>query len=164
MAKEIEPEKEKIYSKVKIKQDSIFSFEELYKIMYRWYETKGYSLSEVEYRKYGTGDFLEIIWTAEKTIDHYAKIIIDMDLLATGLEKVEIDVEGVKSKSNKCSIEMKFDVTLILDYKAKFGPLMRKIYHIFLIKKRIEDYETKAASDANGLFSEIKAFLKLHQF
>ncbi len=164
MAREIEPKKEKIYSGVKIKQDSIFSLEELYKLMYRWFETKGYSFSETEYRKYGTGDMVEIIWGAEKEIDNYAKITIDITFLITGLEKVEIEIEGAKSKSNKGTVEMKFDVNLILDYKKKYGPLMRKIYHSFMIKTRIEDYKKKAASDANDFFSEIRAFLKLHQF
>lgn len=164
MAKEIEPEKKKIYSGVKIKQDSIFSLEELYKLMYRWFESKDYKFSETEYRKYGIGDIVEIIWSAEKEIDHYAKITIDITFLITGLEKVEIEIEGVKSKSNKGTVEMKFDVNLLLDYKKKYGPLMRKIYQNFVIKTRIEDYETKAASDANSLFSETKAFLKLHQF
>lgn len=164
MAREIEPEKEKIYSGVKIKQDSIFSLEELYKVMYRWFETKGYSFSETEYRKYGTGDMVEIIWSAEKAVDNYAKITIDITFLITGLEKIEIEIEGIKSKSNKGTVEMKFDVNLILDYNKNYGPLVRKIYQGLLIKKRIEDYETKAAADANGLFSEIRAFLKLHQF
>ncbi len=164
MAKEIEPEKKKLYSGVKIKQDSIFNLEELYKLMYRWFETKGYSFSETEYRKYGAGDMVEIIWSAEKEIDHYAKITIDITFLITGLEKVEIEVEGVKSKSNKGTVEMKFDISLLLDYKKKYGQLMRMVYQDFIIKTRIKDYETRAASDSDGLFSEVKAFLKLHQF
>lgn len=161
---EIEPIKDKVYSGVKIKQDSVFSMDELYKLMYRWFEAKGYSFSEVEYRKFGQGENLEILWYAEKAIDHYAKIVIEIGFLIIGLEKIEIEVEGTKTKSNKGGIEMKFDVILVRDYQKKFRPWLRKLYEDYIIKSRIEDYRTRASDDANGLFGEIKSFLKLHQF
>ena len=158
------PEKEKVFSGIKIKNDSIFSMDELYKMMYRWFENKGFSFSETEYRKYGTGDMLEIMWYAEKVLDNYAKIVIDMAIMVTGLEKVEIEIEGVKSKSNKCGIEMKIDVVLIRDYADKFSPKIRKLYETFIIKKRINDYEDMATDAGNSFVAEIKSFLKLHQF
>lgn len=157
-------EKDKILSGIKIKNDSIFSMDELYKMMYRWFENKGFQFSETEYRKYGTGDMLEIMWYAEKPLDNYAKVIIDMAIMVTGLEKIEIEVEGVKSKSNKCGVEMKIDVNLVRDYQDKFGPKIRKLYETFIIKKRVNDYEDAATDTGNNLISEIKSFLKLHQF
>lgn len=158
------PEKDKILSGVKIKSDTIFSMDELYKLMYRWFENKGFAFSETEYRKYGTGDMLEIMWYAEKPLDGYAKVVIDMAMLITGLEKIEIEVEGVKSKSNKCGIEMKIDVILIRDYQDKFSPKIRKLYETFIIKSRVSDYEDQTAELGNNFISEIRSFLKLHQF
>lgn len=158
------PEKDKILSGIKIKNDSIFSMDELYKMMFRWFENKGFQFSETEYRKYGTGDMLEIMWYAEKPLDGYAKVIIDMAFMVTGLEKVEIEIEGVKSKSNKCGIEIKMDVILVRDYQDKFNPKIRKLYETFIIKRRVGDYEDQTADLGNSLISEIKSFLKLHQF
>lgn len=157
-------EKDKLLSGIKIKNDSIFSLDELYKMMYRWFENKGFQFAETEYRKHGTGDYLEIMWYAEKPLDAYAKVTIEIAIMVLGLEKVEIEIEGVKSKSNKCGVEMKIDVNLIRDYQDKFGPKIRKLYETFIIKKRLDDYEHTVLDAGNSLISEIKSFLKLHEF
>ena len=157
-------EKVKLLNGIKIKNDSIFSLDELYKTMYRWFENKGFQFSETEYRKHGTGDYLEIMWSAEKVLDNYAKFTIEIAIMILGLEKVEIEIEGVKSKSNKCGVEMKIDLTLIRDYQDKLIPKIRKLYETFIIKKRIDDYEDQALDAGNNLISEIKSFLKLHEF
>jgi len=65
-----DPIKEEIFKGLKLKQDSTFNINDLYKMMHRWFESSGYDFSEIEYRHYGQGDHVELIWSAEFCINH----------------------------------------------------------------------------------------------
>ena len=155
---------DKLISGLKLKQDSIFNIGDLYKMMHGWFSANGYKFSEVEYRHFGQGDHVELIWKAERTIEDYAKVEITIDVLIIGMQKIEIEVEGAKTKSNQGSIELEFNVQMIRDPKDKYKGWMRKIYEKFIIKPRISLYQSTAASEADDLISEVKSFLQLHKF
>lgn len=154
----------KILDKFKIKEEGVFNFDDLYKMMFRWFTFNGYGFSEVEYRKFGQGDHIEIIWKADKVLDHYAKIEIEINILILGLQKIEIDVEGAKQKSQKGTLEMQFNVNLITNYKKNLKPWMEKLYEGMIVKSRINDYEEHVAAEAREMIGEIKSFLEINQF
>lgn len=155
--------KDKLLSGFKLKQDHIFNFNEMYKMLFRWFENHGYKFSEKEYRSHGQGDHVEIIWYAEKEIGNYMKIELDINFLLIGFQKIEIEQEGVKTKTNKGSIEIIFDMALIRDPKDKFKPMIRDIYEKFIIKNRIKILQKEAGEEAEELINEIKSFLQLHK-
>ena len=155
---------DKILEGFKIKQESIFDLGELYKTMVGWFEANDYKFSEKEYRHFGEGDHVELRWAAEKVLEGYAKIEITIDILILGMKKIEIDIEGAKSKSNQGTIEMVFKIDLIHDHEDKYSPWMRNIYEKFIIKKRLSFFKRIAEKESEDLINEVKSYLKLHQF
>lgn len=164
------PQMDFVAKGIKIKVKSVFDLSELYKLLYRWFETHGYDFQELEYRESleAGGKSLEIRWYAEKKMDDYIKFVIKPSFFVVGLEKVEIEREGEKESTNKGEVEQRFDAYLLKDYDSKWeGPFLRflrTVYDKFLIKSRIEGYEGQLHEELYTLLNEAKAFLNLHRF
>ena len=156
---------------VKVKQSAIFDMDELYKALFRWFELYHYEFHEREYRESsdpGGGKHLEIRWYAEKKVDDYVKLVIEVDFLVLGLTDVEIEKNGAKTKTNKGTIEMRFSGYLLKDYedswsKSAFSTFIRGIYDKYIIRGRLEGYEGLIYDEAHKLIAEAKAFLALHR-
>lgn len=164
-------ERDTIVPKVKIKDKSIFSLEELYKMLYRWFELYQYDFQEQEYRDNDMGGgqkHLEIKWRAERKINDYFKFVIETQFLVLGLEKVEIEKAGVKQATNKGEVEIRITAYILKDYDNKWERaewrFFRDLYEKFVIKTRIEDYEGQLYEETYKYMDEIKAFLNLHRF
>lgn len=164
------PQIDYIAKALKIKVKSVFDLDELYKLLYRWFETHGYDFQELEYRESieATGKNLEIRWYAEKKMDDYIKFVIKPSFFVLGLEKVEVEREGEKEATNKGEVELRFDAYLMKDYEDKWkGPFirfLRSCYDKFIIKSRIEGFEGQLHEELYTLMNEAKAFLNLHRF
>src|SRR3989344_8877287 len=98
------PQIDIIVPNIKIKERSVFSLDELYKMLVRWFELHRYDFQEQEYRDENLGEkgkHLEIKWYAEKKIDDYFKFVIKINLFILGLESIEIEKDGIKHKKNR---------------------------------------------------------------
>ncbi|MFH1592619.1 MAG: hypothetical protein ABIB47_04610 [Candidatus Woesearchaeota archaeon] len=164
-------QRDTIVPNVKIKDKSIFSLEELYKLLFRWFELNQYDFNEQEYRDEDTGagqKHLEIKWYAEKKINDYFKFVIETNFLVLGLEKVEIESGGVKRNTNKGEVELRIKAYILKDYEnrweAGFMRFLRAFYEKFVIRGRIDDLENQIYEEAYRYMDEIKAFLNLHRF
>ncbi len=159
-----------VVSGVKIKQRSVFNLDELYKIIWRWFELYGYSVQELEYRDSmeGGSKHLEIKWKSTKTIDDYMEFVIITNFLILGLESVELEQDGVKIKTNKGEVEMNFSAFINKDYQEKwekgYNLIIRNIYDRYVIKGRISSLEGEIYEELYKLLDEIKAYLNLHRF
>jgi hypothetical protein len=159
-----------LFENLKIKQDSIFDFDELYKRLFSWFEVAGYDFYEKCYEKHNMGDAdnLKIYWVATKDVDDYTKFVIETSFFVMGLKKVEIEKEGVKVKTNKATMEIRMSVYLVKDHeeklKKKVGDFGRKLYEKFVIKGRLNDQEIRLYNESHLLIDEVKAFVSMHQF
>jgi hypothetical protein len=165
------PQKSVVLDKFKLKQSSLFDLDELYKIMFRWFENAGYSFYEKLYQDIDTptGKIIQVFWTAERKMDDYVKYVIDINFNVTGLSKVDIERGGVKTSTSKGSVEFRITATLLKDYDNKWSatPFMkniRKFYDQHLIRARLERLEGEIYGEVSGLIDEIKTFLALHKF
>ncbi len=164
-------QRETVASGLKIKQRSVFNLDELYKIMWRWFELYGYDMQELEYRDSleGNSKHLEIKWKSIKRIDDYLQFVIITNFLILGLENVEVEQEGVKIKTNKGEVEINFSAILEKDYEDKwtdsgYSRVIRDVYDKYVIKNRIETLEGELYEEIYKLIDEVKAFLNLHRF
>ena len=165
------PQRDIIVPSVRIKDNTIFSLTELYKLLYRWFELHQYAFQEREYRDEDQGNgkkHIEIKWYAEKRIDNYFKYIIEIDFLILGLRDIEIEKDGVKVNTNKGDIEMRIKSYVLKDYDATWerSPIMRffrEVYDKRIIKGRIEEYEDELYEETYQVMDEAKAFLNLHR-
>jgi len=160
-----------IASGLKIKQKSVFNLDELYKLMFRWFELYGYDMQELEYRDSieGNGKHLEIKWRAKKQIDDYLQFVIVTNFLVLGFESIEIDRDGAKVKTDKGEVEINISASLEKDWQDKwaetgYAKVIREIYDKYIIKSRIESLEGELYEEVYKLIDEVKSFLNLHKF
>lgn len=157
---------------VKVKQVAVFYLDEFYKTMFRWFELNHYNFQEKEYRQSTDpkGKHLEIRWYAEKRIDDYVKFVIEIDFLILGLQDIVVEKEGgVKTKTNKGALELRFNAYLLKDYEDKwsktaFIQFLRAVYDKYIIRARMEAYEDQLFEELQSVIAEAKSFLALHKF
>ena len=166
----------------KIKSGGIFDLEELYTEMERWFEFGGYSWRETKYRVAEMPNGLsqiEIKWECEKKGSEYLTYYLSMHWQAFVTE-VEVNVDGIKKKMNKGSIEFRFEGKLKRNVEAfspkedspeakkrfllkgSFGKFIMAIYDKVIIKNQVDYYKGFFFGESQRLFDEIKAFLQLY--
>ena len=160
-------EKDKI-AESKVKHDGIFDFKEIYKFLYALAMDLEYDLEERSYSEKNTvkGKEIEIHWIARRKISDYFRYVVKMDWLILGMNDVEVMKEGVKVKTNKGLLEIKFGVWLEKDYENRWEAtavlkFLRGLYDNYIIRGRILDYETKLITEMTEMVEQLKAFLVL---
>jgi len=162
------PLKTTVLDNIKISQESIFGMGELYKSLFRWFEIYEYDFYEKAYQVANTpnGKNLKIYWVAEKKMDAYVMYVIELSILILGMTDVEIEKNGLKTKTNKGIIEFRVSGYLRKDYNDKWKSILplRYMYDKIIARHRLNRYETEFFLESKKLTDEIKAFLNLHQF
>ncbi len=156
-----------LFQAMKIKATSVFSMDELYKVLFKWFEVNDYGFHEYEFGSYDEpgGQHLEIFWRGEKKIDSYVKFVIEVGMLITGLNKQEIVKDGLKLNSNKGAIEFRISIYLLKDYDDKWGKhkKIQYLYDKIIAKKRIDRLEGELFQDSHRFIDEINSFLEMHR-
>jgi hypothetical protein len=161
-------EKDKIFSS-KIKYNGIVDFAAFYKFCYDWLkEETGLSISENKYTEKLAGDSKSITvdWTGTREMSDYFKFEAKISFNVAGLTSVEITQDGKKIKTNKGSIEIGINGTLVRDPKGKFEKtgfqkFLRGVYERMVIPERIEQFQGKIVGDCDEFLSQAKAYLDL---
>ncbi len=161
-------EKDKVFSS-KIKYNGIFDFQALYKFCYDWLkEEMGISVSENKYAEKLSGDSKSITvdWSGGREMSDYFKSEIKVSFNVGGLTTVEITQDGGKIKTNKGSVEIGINGTLVRDFKGKFEKsgfekFLRGIYERMVVPERIEQFQGKIVGDCDEFLSQAKAYLDL---
>lgn len=153
----------------KIKYNGIFSFSDFYNFSYKWLtEEIGLTIFEKKYDEKLEGDSkkIQIEWAGSKKMTDYFKFEIKVKFKITGLKKVEITQNGKKIETNKGSVELKVDGTIVKDYDGKFETtaflkFLRSIYEKWVIPSRINEFKNKIIGDTDEFLSQAKAYLDL---
>ncbi|MEM2956432.1 MAG: hypothetical protein QW041_02585 [Candidatus Pacearchaeota archaeon] len=160
-------EKDKI-AESKIKHDGIFDFKDTYRFLFTLATDLEYEVEERVYSEKNStkGKEIEIEWVAKRKISDYFRFIIKMHWLILGMNDVEVIKEGIKVKTNKGSLEIKFSAYLEKDYENRweataFLKFLRGLYDNYIIRGRISDYEDKLVEEMNEMTEQLKAFLVL---
>ncbi len=159
-----------LFRDLKLKVDTILDFGELYKRLFSWFEVMDFEFYEKNYEKHDMGgsENIKIYWVAEKNQDAYVKFVIETNFFITGFQKVEIEKDGLKIKTNKCSMEIRMSAYMVRDpgdkLKKSVGNTGRRIYEKFIAKKRLDDMEVALYKDSHLLLDEIKAFASMHNY
>ncbi|MBU2590143.1 MAG: hypothetical protein KKA65_02215 [Nanoarchaeota archaeon] len=163
----IEDSLEIIPNGYKIKASTIFDFEELYIEMQRWFVHFGYNWTETRYliSDLPNGSRLsEISWVCNKKVDEYVSYNFNVDFKAT-ISDVEVNIDNVKKKMNKGSVEFRFKGTMNKNTKVWekkfFGQLLGAIYEKILIRDRLSETEDRLLGESNKFFDEIKTYLNI---
>ncbi len=160
-----------VVDKLRIIYEGIFSMPELYAIIDNWLREKGYDKMEKKNIEKITpeGKNIELLLQPWKKITDYAKIILNIRLIATGITEVEVEREGVKVKMNKGRVQVVFDGWLVTDWENRWEgkPIfffLRQIFDRYVFKPYTIGYENAVAKDTADLHGEIKGFLNLYRY
>jgi hypothetical protein len=159
-------EKEEIFSS-KIKYEGILEFKEFYKFCYQWLvEEMQLDTVEDKYSEKIIGDAkgIKIEWTGTRKVTDYFKFSVNVKFEISNLIAVEVTQNGKKIKANNGIVEVKVKGTLIRDYEGKFEKtatrkFMRSVYEKWVIKSRVDQFETKLITDCNEFLAQAKSFL-----
>jgi len=156
--------------KNKTKYDGIFNFGEFYKFCYDWLndETEVDFVAEEKYSEkiQGNGKNIDIEWNAEKKVTDFFKFKFNIKFKIINLEKVEINQGGIKTSTNKGTVEIKITGMLIRDYQGKFEKnalqvFLRTSYEKWIIPGRIDQMEGKLFGKCDEFLEQAKAFLDI---
>jgi len=162
------PEKDILF-KTKVKHKGIFDFAELYRILHEWLIDQGYDLNEKKYKEVvgarGTRE-LEIEWEALRKVSDYFRYLLEVKWHPIEMTDVEVEIEGVKKKMNKGQFEIEVKSTLIKDYEDRWASkpiikFLRGLYDRYIIKDKIEQYETRLIGEMDEFVGQAKSFLAL---
>ena len=160
-------EKDNVFTS-KIKQSGIFDFKEFYRFAYEWLDGEGYDVSEDKYSEKVSpqGKEIEIDWTAKRKISDYFRFVGKIKWRILGMKDVEVQKNGEKLKMNKGTAEIKAKGVLEKDYEHRwednpFFKFLRGIYDRYIIRARIDQYETKLVKEMDEFLGQCKSFLAI---
>jgi hypothetical protein len=154
----------------KIKYNGIFNFGEFYKFCYDWLieETQLDFIAEEKYSEKleGNGKNVDIEWTGQRKISDFFMFKFKIKMKVIKLEKIEINQGGIKTNTNKGTVEMSIKGILVRDYKGKFEKnsfqiFLRNAYEKWIIPSRIDAMEGKVFGDCDEFLAQAKSFLDL---
>lgn len=160
-----------IIDKLRIEYEGLFSMPDLYATIDNWLKEKGYDKQEkknVE-RVKAAGKDVELLLQPWKKITDYAKIVINIRVIASNIKEVEVEQDGAKIKLNQGKVHIVLDGWLQTDYEGRWEgkPLfffLRELYDRYLYKPYTSSYESAVAKDTTDLHGELRSFLNLYRY
>ena len=164
-------ERKKIVDKLRLTYEGLFSVNELYLVIDKWFRDKGYDKREnrnVEHVK-PEGKYIELWIQPWKKITDYAKIDMLIRIIMTDIKEVEVEKDGHTITMNQGKVQIVIDGFLNTDYENKwegkpFYVFIRTIFDKFVYKSYTARFDAQVAEDVNHLHQTMKSFLNLYRF
>ncbi len=146
---------------LKIRHVGILDLEEFYKWLFRWLEFEGY-ISESSYEKAyneqttAGGKQIFIQWHGEKQKTKDFRYVIDVKWILVGVNSIEIQREDKKVKLFKGDFDIR--VMAYLEKTIGGGGFLRRIYDMFIIRRRVDEHRSNLYDKVTTLQNEIVQF------
>ncbi len=164
-------EREPIIDKERITYEGLFSFAELIKLLQDWMSTKGYvpiEKSAVETIKQD-GKYVEYWFAPFKKVTDYAKNLLWIRIIGTGLKEKEVEKDNKKVMLVEGKIQIVLDAFLETDWEGRWEakPLfyvLRTVWEKYVYKPFLSGFQENIKKDATDLKNQMKAFLNLYKY
>ena len=160
-----------VTQKESIKYKGLLDCSTFYKHLCGWLDNHEYTKNELinEEQVLEEGKQIKIHQEPFKQISDYAKVEMQIDIVFSGLNEVEIEKDGKKQKIDKGDVEMHVETFLITDYEQRwqnkpFYYFTKKILERFFFVSYMEQYKDELREDKDSLMQEMKKFLNLKRF
>jgi len=164
-------ERRLIVDHLKLNYKGLFSMNELYNMVDRWFMQKGFDKREMFNREHvrPDGKFIELEIQPWKKITDYAKLVIRVHIVVLNMKDSDIEKDGQKLILNKGNITVTFDAYLVTDYEHRwenrpFYYFIRTVFDKYVYKGYMEQWEEELKSQTYELHDQIKSFLNLYRF
>ncbi len=155
----------------KIKFNGLFDLSDFYKTMYDLLTSMRYTIEERKFKEKNDtiGKQIEINWDGLKNVDDYTQFYINIFVFMVGVNKVEVQKDGVAVKLSKGDVEITFKGILRTDYESRWeqSPVLKflkGIYDSYLYRSTFNNWRTQIYEETYSLQNEIKAFFNLNRF
>lgn len=162
-------EKQKYLVKT-VSYDGIFNYRDLFRVIDVWQREKFYDKWEARNEQYVTphGLTIETEFKPWKKVTDYFKIIVKIEINASGLKEVEVEMDGKKVKMQQGKVSIKLTGYLVVDYFHKWNkPLLyflRDIYDKYVYWRITKKYIDMVLDDVQSLYEHIRTYLNMIQY
>jgi hypothetical protein len=168
---EITAQRTYLVDKHRMNYEGIFVIQDLYKLIDEYYEEKGYDKREVKNIESVSedGKFIEIVVEPWKKLTDYAKSVIKVRMVMTGIKEVEVEKDGLKVRVNQGKIQFVFDAYLETDYENRWESkpmffLIKTLYDKYFYKTYSAKLQGEVTTSMKDLMTRIKSFLNLYRY
>lgn len=146
--------------------EGIFNYREFFRTMDFWLRDKFYDKKEKLNFKYITpeGSEYQLHFEPWKKVTDFYKIELMIEVLASKVKDVEVEIDGKPVKMQKGRIEVMITSWLIIDYKNSmekkpFHYFMRELFVRFVYKHITKKYWEMAVDEATDLEMTLRSYL-----
>ena len=148
----------------------LFSVSEFYKIIDEWLLDKGYDRVEKVNEEIVEENSKQVrLWLEPfKKISDYAKIVLRLNIIMGDITEVMTEIDGVKKRLNKGTVEMRFEAMVETDYEGRLENraiyfFLRYLFDRFFYRIYTKQADIRALEDANLLYEEVKSYLNIQK-
>ncbi|MFC1691155.1 hypothetical protein ACFL0W_03140 [Nanoarchaeota archaeon] len=161
-------DKKVIVRDLKLEYEGLFDLEEIHYMMATFFRDKWYDYREMESEEYHSpdGKQVHIHYHPWKKFTDYYRAIMKMELLATNMKEVEVDIEGHSKRMLRGKIIITFQAWLASDYYHYWdgNPLMvflRAVWERYPYKMYWSKYARMIRDDTYDMYNRLKQYLNM---
>jgi len=160
-----------LVDKQKLTYEGIFVMRELYEVMDKWMEAKGYHKRELKSSEIvkPKGRNIDTVFEPWKQLSDYAKSVFKVKLSAEKVRDIVIEKEGIKHSMNQGIITFTFDAYLETDFEHRWENkpgffFVRVLFDKYIFKPFTTNYQNHVMGDFKQFIDEIRGSLNLHRY
>jgi len=152
--------------------EGYFSMSDVFKILDKYYRTKGFDKKIVFDEEYDgdNGKYIHVKTEYYKKTDTYVRLQSRLWIYANDLIEVETEVDGKKVLTNHGRLSITFDGHIQTEYFNRFDDtkpfyfMFKVLYEKYIAKDRIKYWEEVLRHITDELKAEISGYLNLKKF
>jgi hypothetical protein len=158
-------------TKARVKFTGIFDMGDFYRLLYDLFRSMNYDVEEQKYKNKvrPDGDEVELEWNCFKKVDDYVQFKVFCRVAIFGLQKVQVQVEGMQTSRNRgeCEVELKCFVQTDYENRWETNPMLKFLkgfYDVYIYKSTLTLWKDRIATEMHTVENEVKAFFNMQRF
>ncbi len=156
------------YKTKTVKYSGLFNVNKVHKFLVSWFGNNKFNMFEemTEEQVYPEGKQIVYSYKPYKKFSDFAKAVIHLEVIFSGVQDVKVDVEGLKKTMQKGDVEISITGYIETDYENKWEtkPLFyffKIIFEKFFLGSHRSYYESFISKNCQLLYDETKAILNI---
>ncbi|MBI4440692.1 hypothetical protein HY639_00850 [Candidatus Woesearchaeota archaeon] len=163
-------EKKQIVDNETIIYDGLFDGTDLYRVMDKFFQDKGYDKAELVHDEHvsETGKDVTVAVEGANKANDYTKKVISVKILIKGMKDVTLEKNKHKTRLQQGKVTVIFNAFIVSDVEGKWEAkpmfvFMRALVDRYLYRYYINKIEQEVKDDTLHMKALVKSFLNLHR-